>query len=105
MPELGSYGSVRGARGNSRPYREYRRYTLKPALLTHNGCRQVTEGQYHGEQCQENQEARSFTARQWHSYWRAPSTWGPQSSGPLDTAEWKASNPSGGHSPARPYWA
>ena len=22
MPELGSYGSVRGARGNSRPYRE-----------------------------------------------------------------------------------
>ena len=26
MPELGSYGSVRGARGNSRPYRE--RYVL-----------------------------------------------------------------------------
>jgi hypothetical protein len=25
MPELGSYGSVRGARGNSRPYREHRR--------------------------------------------------------------------------------
>ena len=24
MPELGSYGSVRGARGNSRPYREPR---------------------------------------------------------------------------------
>ncbi len=24
MPELGSYGSVRGARGNSRPYRESR---------------------------------------------------------------------------------
>jgi hypothetical protein len=23
MPELGSYGSVRGAAGNSRPYREY----------------------------------------------------------------------------------
>jgi hypothetical protein len=23
MPELGSYGSVRGARGNSRPYREH----------------------------------------------------------------------------------
>jgi hypothetical protein len=22
MPELGTYGSVRGARGNSRPYRE-----------------------------------------------------------------------------------
>ena len=26
MPELGSYGSVRGARGNSRPYREPRGY-------------------------------------------------------------------------------
>ena len=25
MPELGPYGSVRGARGNSRPYRESRR--------------------------------------------------------------------------------
>ena len=25
MPELGPYGSVRGARGNSRPYRERRR--------------------------------------------------------------------------------
>ncbi len=24
MPELGPYGSVRGARGNSRPYRESR---------------------------------------------------------------------------------
>jgi hypothetical protein len=24
MPELGSYGSVRGAAGNSRPYRECR---------------------------------------------------------------------------------
>jgi hypothetical protein len=24
MPELGSYGSVRGAAGNSRPYRERR---------------------------------------------------------------------------------
>jgi hypothetical protein len=23
MPELGSYGSVRGAAGNSRPYREH----------------------------------------------------------------------------------
>jgi hypothetical protein len=24
MPELGTYGSVRGAAGNSRPYREWR---------------------------------------------------------------------------------
>ena len=27
MPELGPYGSVRGARGNSRPYRESRRWS------------------------------------------------------------------------------
>jgi hypothetical protein len=32
MPELGSYGSVRGAAGNSRPYRE---------------CRPVTDGAAH----------------------------------------------------------
>ena len=29
MPELGPYGSVRGARGNSRPYRESDRRTVK----------------------------------------------------------------------------
>jgi hypothetical protein len=29
MPELGSYGSVRGAAGNSRPYRERRRDSQK----------------------------------------------------------------------------
>src|SRR6202022_3973449 len=34
MPELGPYGSVRGARGNSRPYRESDRPTVKTALLT-----------------------------------------------------------------------
>ena len=34
MPELGPYGSVRGARGNSRPYRESRRYAAKPTRLT-----------------------------------------------------------------------
>jgi hypothetical protein len=28
MPELGSYGSVRGAAGNSRPYRERRPQTV-----------------------------------------------------------------------------
>jgi hypothetical protein len=32
MPELGPYGSVRGARGNSRPYRESNlRTALNPA--------------------------------------------------------------------------
>jgi hypothetical protein len=36
MPELGSYGSVRGARGNSRPYRESRRGPAKPTRMTHN---------------------------------------------------------------------
>ena len=35
MPELGPYGSVRGARGNSRPYRESERRAVKQALLTH----------------------------------------------------------------------
>jgi hypothetical protein len=31
MPELGSYGSVRGARGNSRPYRESSGRGVKPS--------------------------------------------------------------------------
>jgi len=37
VPELGSHGSVRGARGNSRPYRESRRDPVKPTRMTH--CR------------------------------------------------------------------
>ena len=37
MPELGPYGSVRGARGNSRPYRESGRQRVETALLTHLG--------------------------------------------------------------------
>jgi hypothetical protein len=37
MPELGPYGSVRGARGNSRPYRDSDQPTLKTALLTQSG--------------------------------------------------------------------
>jgi hypothetical protein len=37
MPELGPYGSVLGARGNSRPYRELRLLTRRGRLLTHNG--------------------------------------------------------------------
>jgi len=32
MPELGSYGSVRGAAGNSRPYRERRNVKTIDAL-------------------------------------------------------------------------
>ena len=32
MPELGSYGFVRGARGNSRPYREHRMDVLQEAI-------------------------------------------------------------------------
>ena len=35
MPELGPYGSVRGARGNSRPYRESGSDIAKPTRLTH----------------------------------------------------------------------
>ena len=34
MPELGPYGSVRGARGNSRPYRESRPGLVKPTQKT-----------------------------------------------------------------------
>ena len=37
MPELGPYGSVRGARSNSRPYRESRRRTVKTTRLTQSG--------------------------------------------------------------------
>jgi hypothetical protein len=37
MPELGPYGSVRGARGNSRPYRELTADIPKTTRLTHNG--------------------------------------------------------------------
>jgi hypothetical protein len=37
MPELGPYGSVRGARGNSRPYRESHRPTSKPTRMSHSG--------------------------------------------------------------------
>ncbi len=34
MPELGPYGSVRGARGNSRPYRESGQHAAKVTRLT-----------------------------------------------------------------------
>ena len=37
MPELGPYGSVRGARGNSRPYRESDRRTVKVTRLIWRG--------------------------------------------------------------------
>jgi hypothetical protein len=37
MPELGPYGSVRGARGNSRPYRESSADIAKPSLSTRTG--------------------------------------------------------------------
>ena len=39
MPELGSYGSVRGARGNSRPYREHPAGGLElPILVAERFC-------------------------------------------------------------------
>ena len=37
MPELGPYGSVRGARGNSRPYRESQISGPSSPFLTHFG--------------------------------------------------------------------
>jgi hypothetical protein len=36
MPELGLYGSVRGAAGNSRPYREHGLDVRKCLLMTHS---------------------------------------------------------------------
>jgi hypothetical protein len=36
VPELGSHGSVRGARGNSRPYRESAEYPAKLTRLDSN---------------------------------------------------------------------
>ena len=40
MPELGPYGSVRGARGNSRPYRESRTASeAGPFLPQQRTCR------------------------------------------------------------------
>ena len=46
MPELGPYGSVRGARGNSRPYRESRRGPARWLIE-----RNRTEIERHGEVC------------------------------------------------------
>ena len=43
MPELGSHGSVRGARGNSRPYRESRRHSVKPTPPRRAGRRGVVK--------------------------------------------------------------
>ena len=37
MPELGPYGSVRGARGNSRPYRESHCGSIKLTQVTQSG--------------------------------------------------------------------
>ena len=37
MPELGPYGSVRGARGNSRPYRESELHAVKATRMIRNG--------------------------------------------------------------------
>ncbi len=49
MPELGPYGSVRGARGNSRPYRESRRGPAEPTRMTHIGVRQESWQRIGGE--------------------------------------------------------
>ena len=46
MPELGSYGSVRGAAGNSRPYRERRRQ--RPLHTRHSRRRQLAKGRNRG---------------------------------------------------------
>ena len=47
MPELGPYGSVRGARSNSRPYRESGWQSVKTALMTHSVLPCVTFSTQH----------------------------------------------------------
>jgi hypothetical protein len=47
MPELGPYGSVRGARGNSRPYRESWISGSSGPLMTHLGRPELTHVQVH----------------------------------------------------------
>src|SRR5258708_32486010 len=42
MPELGPYGSVRGARGNSRPYRDSDRLIVRTARMTRCGDRRAS---------------------------------------------------------------
>jgi hypothetical protein len=44
MPELGPYGSVRGARGNSRPYRESDRPAVKVSRMVESRCGAVALG-------------------------------------------------------------
>jgi hypothetical protein len=44
MPELGPYGSVRGARGNSRPYRDSCRRAVKVTRLVESRCDAVALG-------------------------------------------------------------
>ena len=43
MPELGPYGSVRGARGNSRPYRDLCATIANRWFLTHTEPRGTTQ--------------------------------------------------------------
>jgi hypothetical protein len=48
MPELGPSGSVRGARGNSRPYRDSSGLSVKPTRMTqqrHSISRDAYSGQ------------------------------------------------------------
>src|SRR5450755_2387843 len=55
VPELGSHGSVRGARGNSRPYRESDRCAVKVTRMTQSGHRShrrsLPEGRFVGTAC------------------------------------------------------
>jgi hypothetical protein len=71
MPELGPYGSVRGARGNSRPYRESRRDPVKPMRMP---AADIQSGANHQVQCKRirlwsammQSLARAFSAVQGH---------------------------------------
>src|SRR5271165_1820403 len=50
MPESGPYGSVRGARGNSRPYRESEQHSAKVTRLTPTGNRRIEPGLVRSDQ-------------------------------------------------------
>jgi hypothetical protein len=56
MPELGPYGSVRGARGNSRPYRESPNCGQSGQLLT--DCVEKVESAASGKFAQKRADGR-----------------------------------------------
>ena len=80
MPELGSYGSVRGARGNSRPYRDSDRRRVKTTLLQDNEAAGVLHNR---RRCSDRVAVRRAcaTVRWSKTAWRAHERAGERSGG------------------------